>query len=235
LLRTGGPAAPAGWGDWWQSAELAAQQAIDSVLSSYSSTTEPGVARTLTGLLGAGSTLFVSSSMPIRDVEWFGHPGMTARLLANRGANGIDGVVSTALGVAARSDSTVALVGDLAFLHDSGGLVGAARRGTQLVFVVVDNDGGGIFSFLPQADVLADERFEQLFATPHGLDLAGLAAVHGLPTTRVEASDELGPAVSQAIAAGGVRVVLVTTDRRANREIHDEINAAVVKGVAGFA
>ena len=226
--------APSAWGRWWQAAEEVAQDAIDSVLAGSVRPTEPGVARTLTALLPSGSTLFVSSSMPIRDVEWFGHPQAPARVLANRGANGIDGIVSTALGVAARSDSTVALVGDLAFLHDSGGLLGAARRGSQLVLVVVDNDGGGIFSFLPQADSLSEDKFERLFGTPHGVDLAALAAVHGLPTARVEAADQLGPTVVDAMAAGGVRVVVVATERRTNREIHEELNAAVVKSVAGL-
>jgi 2-succinyl-5-enolpyruvyl-6-hydroxy-3-cyclohexene-1-carboxylate synthase len=167
-------------------------------------------------------------------VEWFGHPHAPARVLANRGANGIDGIISTALGVAARSDTTVALVGDLAFLHDSGGLLGAAARATQLVLVVIDNDGGGIFSFLPQADSLAEEQFEQLFGTPHGVDLAQLAAVHGLSTVRIESADQLGPAVDEAIDAGGIRVVLVATERRTNREVHEELNAAVVKSVAAL-
>ena len=97
-------------------------------------------------------------------------------MIANRGANGIDGVVSTAVGVAAGSAApTALLVGDIALLHDSNGLLGAAGRNADLVCVVVDNDGGGIFSFLPQATALAAERFEALFGTPHGLDLVALA------------------------------------------------------------
>jgi 2-succinyl-5-enolpyruvyl-6-hydroxy-3-cyclohexene-1-carboxylate synthase len=152
-------------------------------------------------------------------------------VLSNRCANGIDGIISTALGVAAHGEATVALVGDLAFLHDSGGLLGAAARGTQLALVVIDNDGGGIFSFLSQADDLPEDRFEQLFGTPHRLDLAALAAVHGVPAVRVETTDQFDAAVSDALAKGGVRIVLVTTDRRANREIHDELNAAVAKAL----
>ena len=234
-LAVGGvEGAPVAWRRWWDAAEEAAQDTIDSVLAVSVAPTEPGVARTLTTVLAGSGTLFVSSSMPIRDVEWFGDPKSRARVLANRGANGIDGVISTALGVAAQSQATVALVGDLAFLHDSGGLLGASRRGLQLVLVVVDNDGGGIFSFLPQAEGLAQDRFEQLFATPQGIDLAQLTAAHGLPTVRVETADQIGIAVQNAVAAGGVRVVLVATERQANREIHEELNAAVVKSLAGL-
>jgi 2-succinyl-5-enolpyruvyl-6-hydroxy-3-cyclohexene-1-carboxylate synthase len=97
--------------------------------------------------------------------------------------------------------------------------------------VIIDNDGGGIFSFLSQADDLPEDRFEQLFGTPHRLDLAALAAVHGVPAVRVETADQFDAAISDALAKGGVRIVLVATDRRANREIHDELNAAVAKAL----
>jgi 2-succinyl-5-enolpyruvyl-6-hydroxy-3-cyclohexene-1-carboxylate synthase len=152
-------------------------------------------------------------------------------VLANRGANGIDGIVSTAVGVAAASsDPTALLIGDIAFLHDSNGLLGAAARGLDLVMVVIDNDGGGIFSFLPQADALDSERFELLFGTPHGLDLAALAAVHGIATATIRADDSLEAlraAVDAALAAGGVHVVVVRSDRGANRALHQRINEAV--------
>ncbi len=138
------------------------------------------------------------------------------RFHANRGVNGIDGFVSTVLGVAAASDGpTVALVGDLCFLHDSNGLLGAVDRGVDATFVVVDNDGGGIFSFLPQADL--PEHFETLFGTPQRVDLGALAAVHGIPVTEVGEAAEFEPALAAAVEGGGVRVVRVRTDRERQR------------------
>jgi 2-succinyl-5-enolpyruvyl-6-hydroxy-3-cyclohexene-1-carboxylate synthase len=226
------PARPA-WMHAWAAAEAAAQAAVQHVVAGHEEPTEPGVARAVTGALGPDATLMVASSMPVRDVEWFGDPGCRARVVANRGANGIDGVVSTALGVAAGSPGpTVALLGDLAFLHDSGGLLWAGRRGIDLTMVVVDNDGGGIFSFLPQAEALPAARFDQLFGTPHGIDLAALAQVHGLTVAELGSADEVGPAVVGSMAAGGVGVVLVRTDRAVNVAVHDELNAAVAAALA---
>jgi 2-succinyl-5-enolpyruvyl-6-hydroxy-3-cyclohexene-1-carboxylate synthase len=163
--------------------------------------------------------------MPVRDLEWYAPPTSGIRIHANRGANGIDGVVSTAVGVAAGSGRpTALLIGDVAFLHDSNGLLGAAQRAIDLVVVVVDNDGGGIFSFLPQAEALGRGRFETLFGTPHGLDLVALAAAYG---TRAQAVDDLRRAVPEAMAAGGVHVLVVRTDRAANVGVHERLNAAV--------
>jgi 2-succinyl-5-enolpyruvyl-6-hydroxy-3-cyclohexene-1-carboxylate synthase len=150
------------------------------------------------------------------------------RVLANRGANGIDGVVSTAVGVAlAGGGPTGLLVGDLAFLHDTNGLLGLPGRGVDLVTVVLDNDGGGIFSFLPQARAVPLERFEQLFGTPHGVDLVAVAEAHGVPAERVATRAGLQAAVAGALTRGGPRVVVVDTDRDANVAVHGELNAAV--------
>jgi 2-succinyl-5-enolpyruvyl-6-hydroxy-3-cyclohexene-1-carboxylate synthase len=219
--------APSGWADAWAAAEGAAQKAVDGVLAAHPEATEPGVARAVTSALGAADTLVVASSMPIRDVEWYGNPAASCRVVANRGANGIDGAVSTALGVACGSSGrTVALLGDLAFLHDSGGLLWSRRRGVGCCFVVVDNDGGGIFSFLPQAQ-LATDQFERLWGTPHGVDLAALAAVHGIPAVHVRAADAVEPALAAALGRGGVELVVVRSDRAANVAVHDELVAAV--------
>jgi 2-succinyl-5-enolpyruvyl-6-hydroxy-3-cyclohexene-1-carboxylate synthase len=213
------------WLDGWTDAEHIAQATIASVLDKRPEPTEPAIARVLLDLLPGDATLLVSSSMPVRDLEWYAVPRDGVRVVANRGASGIDGVVSTALGVAAgtRGRRTFALLGDLAFLHDAGGLLTASTRGVDCTFVVVDNDGGGIFSFLPQAEVVAADRFETLFGTPHGLDLAQVAIAYGLPATQVDRIDEL-PA---ALDGGGVRVVIVRTERAANVAVHREINDAV--------
>ena len=225
--------APEGWLASWTSAESAAQAAIDGVLAAHAEATEPGVARALTASMPDEVSLFVSSSMPIRDVEWYGHPTSAHRVYANRGANGIDGIVSSALGVAAGSRGpTVALLGDLAFLYDAGGLLGAPGRGVACTFVVLDNGGGGIFSFLPQAASLPAERFEQLFATPQSADLLALAAAYGVEGATVDRAVEVVPAVESGVAAGGVRLVVVKTDRTANVAVHDELHAAVAGAVS---
>jgi 2-succinyl-5-enolpyruvyl-6-hydroxy-3-cyclohexene-1-carboxylate synthase len=224
--------APEGWADGWLAAERAAQAAVDRVLAQHDEATEPGVARALTASLPEDVTLFVSSSMPIRDVEWYGHPSSPHRVHANRGANGIDGIVSSALGCAVASGPTVCLVGDLAFLYDAGGLLGAAGRGATCSFVVVDNGGGGIFSFLPQAAALPGDRFEQLFRTPQSVDLVALAGAHGLPATVVDRAAEVVPAVTASLARGGVGVVVVRTDRAANVAVHDELHAAVAAALS---
>ena len=226
--------APPGWLDRWRALDAAADAAVEQTLAAHPEPTEPGTARALLASLPAGATLVVSSSMPIRDLEWYARPRADVTVLANRGANGIDGVVSTAVGVAlAKPDGpTVALVGDVAFLHDTNALLGLARRDIDLTIVVIDNDGGGIFSFLPQASALPAEQFELLFGTPHGVRVEELAAAHGLTSITVEAADALGPAVQASITAGGSRLVVVRTDRAANVTVHDELNAAVAAAVS---
>ena len=137
--------------------------------------------------------------MPIRDLEWYAaaHP-TPPRVLANRGANGIDGVVSTALGVGARAHGqgarTVALLGDLAFLHDVSGLVNLPE--VPCTFVVLDNGGGGIFSFLPQATSVEPAVFEQLFGTPPTSDIGAVARGFGLPVHEVAALSQLEAALA---------------------------------------
>ena len=179
----------------------------------------------------AGAALVVASSMPIRDVTCFAAPRRDLALLANRGVNGIDGFVATALGVASvHPGPTVALAGDLSFLHDTGGVAAAVAGGHDLVLVVVDNAGGGIFSFLPQADL--PEHFETLFGTPPGVDLAALARAHGIAVTPVEAAAALRPALDAAIGSGGVQLLHVRTDRAANVVRHREIWGAVARAVS---
>lgn len=207
------------WLDAWRAAETAAATAIDDALST-DPLCEPGVARHLTATLPPGAVLVTSSSMPVRDVEWFGVGRRDLRVIANRGANGIDGVVSTAVGAALTGAKTTLLIGDIAFLHDVNGLLGLADRGVDLTIVVVDNDGGGIFSFLPQRSTLPVDRFERLFGTPHGLDLVAVARAHGVDAGEVDTLEALA-------WKPGVRVQVVRTDRDANVAAHDRLNAAV--------
>jgi 2-succinyl-5-enolpyruvyl-6-hydroxy-3-cyclohexene-1-carboxylate synthase len=166
--------------------------------------------------------------MPVRDVDSFAEPPADVRIVANRGVNGIDGFASTTLGVAAATGlPTVGLTGDLSFLHDTNGLLGALGRNLNATFVVVDNRGGGIFSFLPYQRQVASEQFERVLATPPDVDVADVARTYGLPVAEAEKASDLVPALREAIAAGGVRVVRVRTDRDANVARHGEVFAAV--------
>ena len=213
------------WLRAWQAADRSARAALDELLDGWETLFEGRVARDVVDALPDGATLAVASSMPVRDVEAFARPRSGLRYLSNRGANGIDGFVSTVLGAAtAATGPTVALLGDLCFLHDANGLLGAAGRGVDATFVVLDNDGGGIFSFLPQAEL--PEHFELLFGTPHGVDLVALCGMHGVTVERVEKATEVVPAVDAGVAAGGVRCVIVPTDRADNVARHREAWAA---------
>ncbi len=221
------PGAPAAWRRSWIDSERAARAAIDATIGAHAEATEPGAAIDLVAMLSDGGTLVVSSSMPVRDLEWYGPPRDGIEVLANRGANGIDGVVSTAVGAALTGAPTALLIGDVAFLHDTNGLLGLTSREVNLLIVVVDNDGGGIFSFLPQHEALEPGRFEQLFGTPHGVDLGAVAAAHGVPVERVTTRTGLQAAIAGALTRGGPRVVVVRTDRDHNVEVHRELHAAV--------
>jgi 2-succinyl-5-enolpyruvyl-6-hydroxy-3-cyclohexene-1-carboxylate synthase len=162
--------------------------------------------------------------MPVRDVEWWA-PARTTTTFANRGANGIDGVVSTAFGVAA-AGSTIALVGDLTFLHDLSALVDGVDDGATAVVVVVDNAGGGIFSFLTQGRVLDEATFERFFATPRRHDLVGVARALGHEATRVSSGPDLASAIALGLGRAGVSVVVAEVrDRSRNVALHDELVA----------
>lgn len=216
------------WLQEWVRVEARSRAAVMSNLREDGPLNEPLVARVATEMCPSGGNLVVSSSMPIRDVEWYAGATDQVRVMSNRGVNGIDGVVSTAVGVALGSGSpTVLLIGDVAFLHDSNGLLGIAQRNIDLRIVVVDNRGGGIFSFLPQRTSLSEQMFEQLFGTPHEVDLVGLAAAHGLAAHYVETAEDL----RLALRTNGPAVVFVRTDRSENVLVHDRLNRSIIDAV----
>ena len=216
------------WSNDWAKLQTICSAVLDSMWNDSSALTEPLVARTVSDALPKNSNLVLSSSMPVRDVEWFSAPRSGVRVLSNRGVNGIDGVVSTAVGVAAESNQlTALLIGDIALLHDTNGLLYLMQRDVDLKIVVVDNKGGGIFSFLPQSTTLDPQRFEQLFGTPHDVDISQLVEAHGLSCITAKTVAQLQVALNQS----GSRVIIVNTDRGQNVVDHDAVYAAVAKAL----
>ena len=226
------------WAESWRRAELIAQEAMAKLWATEDHLTEPRVARLVADAIGRQRSetgrpqaLMVASSMPIRDLEWFGGPSALA--LANRGANGIDGTISTAVGRAMAGTPMTVLVGDLAFLHDSNALIGLVARSAlfalDLRIIVIDNDGGGIFSFLPQAARLDTERFEELFGTPHHSDLVALGRAHGIDVTPIETVEQLGSALAEPPI--GVSMLLIGSDRSTNVDAHRLLHQAVADAI----
>ncbi|MGH7750675.1 MAG: hypothetical protein ACREQ5_38780 [Candidatus Dormibacteria bacterium] len=198
----------------WLDAETRVRRAIDREMTACARLFEPKVAWLIARSVPAQTPVFISNSMPVRDVESFWLPS-NARTIAyaNRGANGIDGIVSTALGVAHRGAPSVLLIGDLAFLHDQTGLLIAPSLAGHLTIVVVDNNGGGIFQNLPIAEL--DPPFERFFATPQAVDLGLLCRAHGVAHRQIGSWTELEIEL-RTLPAHGVRVLVVPTDRRAD-------------------
>jgi 2-succinyl-5-enolpyruvyl-6-hydroxy-3-cyclohexene-1-carboxylate synthase len=215
-----------GWLESWRTADRAASEAIDGFLNDLGEEPfEPRVHRRLATTLPEMSTVMVASSMPVRDLESF-LPAIDRplRFLANRGANGIDGTVSSGLGAAAVAPGrTFVLLGDLALYHDMNGLLACTRLGVEATFVVLNNGGGGIFDFLPIAH--HREGYEELFGTPTGLDVEKVAGLYGMPFRRVSSHGELDAALEEP---GMVEVVL---DRPRNVELHRQVFERVAEAI----
>ncbi len=238
LLRADPIALAAGWAarlgeertepSLWLDAERTAREAVESVLDALDAPTEPGLQQSLGAAYADGELVYTSSSMPIRDQEAFlPSTGADALLLSNRGANGIDGLISSGIGAAhATGRPTTVLTGDLGLLHDLGGLAALRDVSTPVRIVVIDNDGGGIFHFLPQESALKNDEFEALLGTPRGVDVAKAADLFDLPHRRVDSLDGLAGAL-----AAGTGLIEVPVDRQANVELHrrlaDRVSAAI--------
>ena len=184
---------------------------------------EGGILADVTALAPDPATVFVSNSMPVRDLDRFGEPREAAlRVLANRGASGIDGITSTALGAGSAADEPLVLVtGDLAYYHDMNGLLSIARCGVDATIVLVNNDGGGIFHMLPIEEF--DPPFTGQFRTPHGLEFEHTADLYGLAFDRVESREAFREAFEASVAEEGTRVIEVRTDAEASHRTREQL------------
>ena len=220
-----------GWLASWLAADAAACDAASAILDADDAPSEPRLARDLAAGLPDGALLWAASSLPIRDLDQQMAPRPGVTVLASRGASGIDGLISSAGGAAlahqrAGGGPAVALLGDLAFLHDAPGLfAGPEEPRPDLLLVVVNNDGGGIFSLLEQAAFPGP--FERVFGTPHGGALVQVAAAAGIPAVTLErASDLAGVLKGEWLPGAGIRMVEVRTSRAAGTALRGRLRAA---------
>jgi 2-succinyl-5-enolpyruvyl-6-hydroxy-3-cyclohexene-1-carboxylate synthase len=232
LTDAGDRAGETKWLASWQAADAAAQAAAAAILDRQDTLSEPRLARDLAAALPDGALLWAASSLPVRDLDQHMTPRAGLTVLASRGASGIDGLISTAVGAALAHQRggggpAAALLGDLAFLHDSPGLfLGPGEARPDLVLVVVNNDGGGIFSLLEQAEFAGP--FERVFGTPHGAALTELAAAAGLPAVVLDQASGL----DAALRGKGIRVVEVRTNRADGAALRRELRAACAAAAA---
>ncbi|HEX9776025.1 MAG TPA: 2-succinyl-5-enolpyruvyl-6-hydroxy-3-cyclohexene-1-carboxylic-acid synthase [Actinomycetota bacterium] len=210
VLARAATRSPAPWLDEWKTADARLRPALDAALDASDEPGEQRAARDLARALPAGATLVVANSAPVRDLCLAMEPRDGLRVLANRGASGIDGFVSTALGVAAAGSPTAALAGDLSLLHDVGGLAWAASHGHDLTLVVVNNDGGGVFDRLATRGL---PEHEGLFVMPHGIDLWALATAIGARHALVGSARELPALVGEALGRRGIDLIELRIDR----------------------
>jgi 2-succinyl-5-enolpyruvyl-6-hydroxy-3-cyclohexene-1-carboxylate synthase len=242
------PSVSQAWLTTWQDADKVTRQTLQHAVQDFNELFEGRVFTELAGLLPDGTTLYTGNSMPVRDLDtFFWCSEHRIRIMGNRGASGIDGVVSSALGASAGAgpnEPTVLVLGDLSFFHDLNGLLAARLYQLDLIIVLINNDGGGIFSFLPQAAY--PEHFEQLYGTPTGLDFRLAVQMYGgqfhkvPPFTTAETKssrasgvavvdnkdeswEQFRKAVSQGLNTGGLHVIEVPTERTSNVKMHRQL------------
>lgn len=221
------------WLATWQQASLVASKAITKKLN-LETLTGPSAAITLWNYVPAKSSLFISSSWSARHIESYASARADISTFGNRGVNGIDGLISTAIGVAlTQPNRTYLLIGDIAYLHGVGGLnISAENKNPNLTVVVLDNDGSGIFSQLEQGAAKYQKHFERIFGTPHGKDLWVIAESLGVPATRVTTKSELVKALRLSDQIPGMHVVVCSTGSRENeQELIAQISAEVISSI----
>lgn len=226
------------WRRAWLDTDRITSQALATAIHDFSAPFEGRVFTELNELLPDGSTLFVGNSMPVRDLDtFFWNIPRPVRIIGNRGANGIDGVVSSALGVSAAGSlsppkekaPTVLVIGDLSFFHDLNGLLAAHLYQLDMTIILINNDGGGIFSFLSQADY--PEHFEQLFGTPIGLEFQPVVQMYGGTYYQVDDWFAFRRAFHQSVQAGGLHVIELRTERASNVSMHRQLWQAVERAL----
>ncbi|MGI9667762.1 MAG: 2-succinyl-5-enolpyruvyl-6-hydroxy-3-cyclohexene-1-carboxylic-acid synthase [Acidimicrobiia bacterium] len=218
----------------WQAADTVATAALTTSMTTLPFPNEPAIARQVAMSIQPDDILWLASSMPIRDVNSFAPGQSGSRILSNRGVNGIDGNISSAVGAALAAPTTL-LIGDIAALHDVSALAEAAALQAPLRIVVVNNNGGGIFSFLPQATspVVVNEAYEKHWGTPHGLALVPIASSMGVASANVHSARELDDVLSSR--PEGVELIEIRTDRDANVSHHAHIRTAVATALSSAA
>ena len=228
-----GSSADPAWGERWQALGSAARHESDTVLDAWPTWTEAHLARDLGRHAPEHATIVVSSSMPVRDLDSFGSARSSVTVHGNRGVNGIDGIIATATGVSQShpDTSTIVLIGDVALLHDVGSVLGAARSQTNMTIVVPNNDGGGIFSFLPIRDALPDAAYDEVFHTPHGTTFSFLAGHPGISHQDVD-SNSFADALRSAVERTGVTILEAAMDTPDSVAVHRAITAAVKERLA---
>ena len=234
------PESAGGWNNLWERVEGAAREAVRAAEGAFF---EGDVLSAVVDAVPRESALLVSNSMPVRDLDAFGGAcAKPLRIFANRGASGIDGIVSTAAGIAAAKAAAraegrgrrgrppvVAVLGDVAFFHDANGLFVVGRDRLNVLFVVINNDGGGIFHMLPIRR--HEPEFTRYFATPHGLDFRHLAALYAIPFRRVDEAHRLREELARSVIEPGPGILEIRTDRSENQRRHREVAHVVAEAV----